>query len=453
MPFHGEFASYGPLRRLAANTRIQELFRDYEIQRPPAAGDGDLPGLIAAADLEYEGWVPDYIIALDGSELPVQLQNGYPGAEMYGITVSSVLLDMQRLQHIDAKRPVDPIQYRAATESESIDCAMPSTNVIVKGEPDPAASLRRVIADLLAGARMSEGQESLLDTYEALLALKPETGHKQRCPYDDCQDASQIYRRGTGVYACPCPLARRLQSSDALRFTEGMNPGGSNGAMFAEILQVLERLWIVHILRTFLANGWAASLGRLAILMDGPLGVFGHPAWLAPAIEHELTRINAQVKAITGQDMLLLGIEKSGPFVDHFMLLDQHDRGAQGRFPNRSAMLLDDAYIKRHIIPSESTKQYGADTYFGRKFFYKNHSGARLVAVLPFLEAGQNDLSRADPDRYPRLADSLHLLDRLFSSRYENAVSALVAANAAAAIPRSMGQKVFERLARELMAR
>ena len=74
-----------------------------------------------------------------------------------------------------------------------------------------------------------------------------------------------------------------------------------------------------------------------------------------------------------------------------------------------------------------------------------------MVGVLPFLEADHSDLNAGRPDQYPRLADALHLLDLLFSSRYENAVTALVAAHAAAAIPRGMGQKVFERLARELM--
>ena len=47
-----------------------------------------------------------------------------------------------------------------------------------------------------------------------------------------------------GSYYCGCPRRSALFSVDALRIHEGMNPVGSNGAMYAEIMQVVERLWI-----------------------------------------------------------------------------------------------------------------------------------------------------------------------------------------------------------------
>jgi hypothetical protein len=43
-----------------------------------------------------------------------------------------------------------------------------------------------------------------------------------------------------------------------------------------------------------------------------------------------------------------------------------------------------DDYIKQRVIFSDSAKRYGTDTYFGRKFFYKTQSGARIVANVPF---------------------------------------------------------------------
>src|SRR5579862_6205069 len=448
LPYPEEYASYAPLRRLVTNERVRELIQHYEVRVGHI--EEALPSLVSLTDLDYGGWAPDYLIALDGSYVPVQLRNGYPGAEMACLTIASVLLDMQRIGTIDAARPVDPVQFRLAHGSESIDCALPGSNVVLDDDATADASVRRVVYDVMSSAQMSQGQETLLDTYEALLAYKP-TSHAQTCPYDDCQEATKSYLRGSKLYECPCALRRRLHSTDALRFTEGMNEGGGNGATYAEIMQVLERLWVVHMLRTFVANGWAASLGRLAIILDGPLAVFGHPAWLGPAIEKELIRINEFVVRQTGRALMLMGIEKSGPFVEHFTLLDQHEGGSLGRFPRQSAFLIDDAYIKRNIVPSQSSKQYGQDTYFGRKVYYKNAAGARLVVVLPFLAPDHSHLSRAEAPQFPRLADTLHLLDRLFSSRYENAVAALVAAHAAAAIPRHMGQQVFERLARELM--
>ncbi|MCC8095588.1 MAG: hypothetical protein LIP05_09615 [Tannerellaceae bacterium] len=49
--------------------------------------------------------------------------------------------------------------------------------------------------------------------------------------------------------------------------------------------------------------------------MDGPLAVFSTSSWLTKVIEDELIRINELQKEINGQDLLVIGIEKSGTFL------------------------------------------------------------------------------------------------------------------------------------------
>ncbi|MDQ3521647.1 MAG: hypothetical protein M3434_04830 [Gemmatimonadota bacterium] len=142
-----------------------------------------------------------------------------------------------------------------------------------------------------------------------------------------------------------------------------------------------------------------------------------------------------------------------GEFVEHFEHLDIQPDGSPGAIPNRTALLLDDRYIKDHVIPSAGGKQYGKDTYFGRKLLYKTSSGARLVVTLPFLAEEHRNLRTARPAQFPRLADAMHLLDHLISSRYPSAVTPLVAAHSEAAIPLHLGARILERLARELVTR
>jgi hypothetical protein len=161
-------------------------------------------------------------------------------------------------------------------------------------------------------------------------------------------------------------------------------------------------------------------------------------------------RINAKVRQLTGHDLLLLGIEKTGAFVDHFAELDRTETGGQ-LFPARSYLLPTDSYIKERIIFSTSPKRYGADTYFGRKFLYKTASGAQIVASLPFLDTSQDTLSSNDIALYPEFAAYCALLDKLVSSRYPNALTPIVAAHAQASIPLHLGAKVLQQLAIALM--
>jgi hypothetical protein len=200
-------------------------------------------------------------------------------------------------------------------------------------------------------------------------------------------------------------------------------------------------------------KGLLPVLSRVAFVIDGPLAVYGHPAWLSHSIYVELSRIDALLRQRSLPGLLIVGIEKSGNFVEHLMSLDQHENGAPGKIPNETTYLLTDDYIKRNIIFSNSPEQYGSQTYFGRKFFYKTRSGSLLVAAVPFLERDHRDTSTANLNQFPRLPDILNLLNRLETTRYPNALIPLTAAHAEATLPLNIGKRVLESLARELMGK
>jgi len=287
----------------------------------------------------------------------------------------------------------------------------------------------------------------LLDTYEALLAHKPQG--RQECPYasESCAERVEI---PAGVSSCSCPKKRPLYSTDALRIHENFHDTGTNGEAFGEVRQIWEHILLVHVLRLFEKKQLLGRMDRMAFVMDGPLAIFGDPAWLSAAISRELKRLNALVRTAIQRDLVILGIEKTGTFVMHFDEIDKAEDGGT-TFPPHTFMLPTDKYIKDRIIFSTSTKRYGMDTYFGRKMFYKTASGARIVADIPFLDDKQDTLDTDDPSLYREFGSVCALLDTLASSRYPNSVSPLISAHAQAAIPLRLGTKVLQQLAKALM--
>jgi hypothetical protein len=338
-------------------------------------------------DICPSDWQPEWVLAVDGSHQEEPVKNGYPGAEVGYVTIAAVLMDIARIKELDSKRPINPKLFRETEKVGSIDSAFPGCNIVIDSEKSPRNSLRKALFETFAEIRLFSDGESLLDTYEALLEYKPKDA-KQSCPYaENCGMTDGKYLSEQGIYSCQCLHKNTLYSTDALRIHEGMVPDSANGAMFAEIMQVLEHIMIIHILRWFEQKQWLRLLRNMGIVIDGPLAVFGYPAWLHSAIPRELNRINEAAKEFTdGQDLLMIGVEKSGNFVTHFARIDQDKDGVSGIFPPQVPYLLGDEYIKKNIIFSDSTKPYGLDTHFGRKFFYKTASGARLVASLPFLD-------------------------------------------------------------------
>ena len=459
MPYEGEFAKYRSVRRLVENERVKSLLQRAKI-RDSSQDDTTLP-TVKISDIPPSEWQPDLVLAVDGSHQEEPMENGFPGAEIAYITVAAVLMDVAKIKELDLQRPANPKSFRETEKVESIDSAFPGCNIVIDSEKSAKHSLRKALFETFDKIRLFSDGESFLDTYEALLEYKPDD-RKQYCPYAErsdwlagdksCMADDQKYQPNKGTYSCQCSYQNTLYSTDALRVHEGMVLDSANGAMFAEIMQVIERIVVIHILRWFEQKKLLWLLRNMGIIIDGPLAVFGSPAWLHSAIPRELDRINKVAKQFTdGQDLLMIGVEKSGNFVTHFERIDQDKHGVSGVFPSQTACLLTDEYIKENIIFSDSTKPYGLDTHFGRKFFYKTASGARLVASLPFLDESHRDMNRADPDQYPRLADALGLLDQLVSSRYPNSLSPLISAHAEAAIPMNLGARVLEEMAKKLI--
>ncbi len=447
MPYENEYAGYRALQRVADADRVKQLLSRARVS-PVSQTSSSLP-LIQIP--KPETILPQFVVAIDGSLAEVDVRNGYPGAKVGYLSVASVLIDIAAIDKLDQQRPANPVEFRKTEQTASIDAALPGSNVITRTHTSARIAFREEVYDVFHNVVVdSQDQTPLLETYESLLALKPQS-RSQECPYAGDYGCVEHYTIQPGLSSCPCPERRSVWSTDALRFHEGFRDTSTNGEAFGEVMQVWERVLLVHLLRAFERRGLLEQAHRLAFFLDGPLALFGHPAWLSAAISTELQRINSKVRSQTGQDLQIVGIEKSGAFVTHFDELDVSEASGETRFKPRDFLLLTDTYIKERIIFSDSPKRYGRDTYFGRKFFYKTASSARIVGSIPFLNAEQDTLESDDSALYPCLPTTLALLDKLASSRYPNALTPISSAHAQAAIPLYLGAKVLEQLAKALM--
>jgi hypothetical protein len=452
-----ELASYKPLQRILDSDKVRNLESRLKV-RKGSSGDEKEFEITERQHLESSAWQPDMVLAIDGSKHDVSVENGFPSAEYGYVTVASVLILLDKIRELEKNDFINPVEFRKTEKAATTESAYPGCNVIVDDEESAKSSMRKVLfEELQIEAPFYEptesNKETLLETYEYLLKVKRSKSSDARppkCPVEDCE---KDFSYDFGVYKCKCEKKKTLFSSDALRLHELHNDAGSCGEMYGQIMFTLERLWLVHILRGFEKQGLLKSLKNLAFIIDGSLAVFSTPSWLAKPIEEELIRINLLQKEINNQDLIILGIEKSGQFVNHFEALDTDREGISDKLPSQSAILLTDSYIKKNIKLSDSPKPYGQDTYFGRKFFYKTNNGYRVTANIAVFNEYQKDLETAYPNQFPRLADVMSLLDQIVSSRFQNSVSPLLSAHAEASIPLNLGKRIFQEIAREIRSR
>jgi len=438
--------SYEPLRRLLSDSKIKEIQSQIRVNNVAEKVNWD-EKTIALNELEQSNWQPKLLIAIDGDYSKSIIENGYPGAEIGYITVSTVVILLDKVRELEKSKFIDPKKFRETEQPTSIDSLFVGCNVVLKGEDSAKSSMRKILYDELKKCRVFKDTETLLDTYEYLLSGK-KGGTPPECPHENCNARYELKK---GEYYCES-CHGKLYSSDALRLHELLNPSGTSGEMFGQIMETLKKLQLIHLLRSFEQHPKYFSLLRdIAFFIEGTLAVFNAASWIAIPIRAELIRLNEKVRKEFNTDLIILGVERTGNFVNHFSAIDTKNDGSSDNFPNQSAFLLTNEYIKKHIVFNDNPDFiYLRDTSFGRKFFYKNKAGYRVVSSIATYNTYQAETKTAFPAQFPRLADVLLLLDKLVSSQYENSVTPLATAHSEAAIPLNLGKAIFEDIARKI---
>jgi hypothetical protein len=450
MPFENEIASGESLLTLETSLSTSRAFREFrgQIRIEPPVGGGGPPQVI---DVPRRNWTPWRVIAFDGSTVSEPLVNGFPMAEASLVKVSVVRVDLSRLASLPEDEIPSPRLFYDMERASTFDLVLPGANIVRSdvANDSPRTYFREASFGAF-DAKLDDSHETLLETVRDVVACAPwARSSPPACPVDGCEERLAW---GTGVYICPCARSATLYETDAFRFSEGFNEVGSNGEVHGEVRHALEVVSLLNMLRYFARDPARIGYLREAVfILDGPLALFGHPAWLTPYVRLELRRINNLCRA-EGFDLALFGYEKSGAFVDHFDRLDMcSDNGPRGRHPNRTVFAPDAAYINRNIaLRPANAKPHGADTYFGRKIFYKTGSGGHAVITTGMVNDASTDFRRCDMDCFPRLGDMLDVLDHLATHLHQDGFMPLVRAHAHAAIPLRRGGDIIRTLFRDV---
>jgi len=211
---------------------------------------------------------------------------------------------------------------------------------------------------------------------------------------------------------------------------------------------VVEHLLPIHYIR-FLAENSPTALSSLAVFIDGPLAIFGNPAWLHGPIMQYLAETNLRLEDSGQQGPIVIGLQKTGQVVDHVSLLDRF-------LPNNRLFSIDDDYRYEQILigREQSANGFGSETYYGQDFVFKTLSGRSFVFSLPypFLVKNEPDTrfvdAKTDLGRYPELPRALALIQHFESDLYENAVVPIALAHRYTAISLVPGGRVLDLLSK-----
>ena len=436
MPYKNERSSGDSLIWLE-NSRALHEFEGTILVKDDAA-----PIYPPVLQVPRRSWYPRRVIAIDGSNLIHRVNNGFPGAEAGLLMASVVAIKLDKLSDLEVNVIPSPSFFRDLETAHTLEVAMPGIGVVRKNvENDtPIEFFRQKTFDILSNA-IAENHETLLETMRAICG---NLRSRSSCPVVDCDEK---YVRAEGEYTCRCERREKLFETDALRLHEYFDGIRTAGEALGRLRSVLEILILFNTLR-FFVNKSPNYLEGCAFVLDGPLAIFGTPATILRPIREELIRLNKETRKITGKDIVVFGIEKTGRFMEHWEQLDWHGKvGSGSRFSDQTVLALDDEYIHKHIVPADKKgKCFGADTHFGRTILYKTNKGEHIVIHTAMLNQAASDFTNNAPDCYPRLGDILDIMDQLATHIYQGGFLPLLRAHAHAAIPLKRGTDIIKSL-------
>ena len=440
MPYENQRASGDSLWRLESNESVRN-FRGSIRTRDPREPHG-FPPLVQPP---REGNSIRRIIAIDGSTVTKAVQNGFPRAEAALFNAAVIVIKTDELRTFGGEHIPSPSQLRDLEKINTMSAVLPGPNVVGRrpSENTPKKFFRSTIRREL-DFKLDPTHESLLETLLDI-TRSASVDSKFQCPLEDCQRRIPRPRQDL---LCSCDDREQLYPTDSLRTHERFYDNSSSEQAFTAFRMVVEHLLLVNILRYFHRYHPHRWFDEIAFVMDGPLAVFGMPAWVKDYIQSEVAGIHSQLVEEGHPGLLLMGMEKTGEFIDHLEELDWHRTdGQRQRLSPSTALAPTTEYIYRHIRPNPDThKPYGQAVYYGRKILYKNRTGQHAVVMTPIVNEAGAEPNGTSLDAFPRLGEALTIVDDLYTHLYRDGFIPLVRAHSHAAIPLRRGQRILANL-------
>ena len=371
-------------------------------------------------------------------------------AEAALFNAAVIVINVDQLRRFDRDNIPSPSELRELENVATMSAVLPGQNVVgLEVEQDkPKKFFRQTIRQEM-NFKLDDGHESLLETFHAIAADAIKSGAMFQCPIEDCgQGPSGNVQRRAKDEPCECHRKEPLYSTDSLRMHERFHDHGTCEQAFTAFRMVTEHLLMMNIVRYFHQQLEPSHFDRTAFVIDGPLAIFGMPAWLKDHLQAEVERIHNELMQIGRQGLLLMGIEKTGQFTEHLEELDWREtEGQRQGLPNGTALVPTTEYVYKHIAPNpNSTKAYGQAVHYGRKIMYKSRNGQHAVLMTPIVNSAGHEPNSTSLDAFPRLGDALDIVDDLYSHLYRDGFIPLIRANAHAAIPLRQGHGMLAEL-------
>ena len=400
------------------------------------------------------------VFIIDGSKYEAEVDEFY-SSRLALFNINQAHIKIQALKSYVSKDFPAPYEFQSINTNYAVQIILP-TEGFANDEYDNEndffrfslfKTLQTVENPLLNSLPNVVYRETLLGTLTHLFSISSKGQVKTQpcvlCSRLNHQMSLKDFKEDDGQIkwqtVCKCKEnPKEVYITDFLSLHEQLNNETSHEALTTQAMLIFEKLMLVNLIRNLHFNHQFELIEKSAFVLDGSLAVYSYSSWLSDVIHKELCVLQEK------QKMIILGIEKTGSFVDHINKVENHYNQNPGA--NKSIFAFNDKYIKQYIKTYDNDSYYGEKTHFGKKIYYKNKSGAKFIVNIAYADEADKSLLYNDRNtaeyinNIHGISDIVWMLDSFSSHSYENAFSLLSFAHSGAALSTSvMGKTLLDK--------
>lgn len=446
MPYEGQQASKRGHIDIVKNDDVRKFLSECAyLTQPGAQATEAITALYQQAPVYAE--LPRLVIASDGSAYSEPIDKNFPSTQVGYVKTSFMAFDMDDYNGL--VKPGNPFIDPYATASlhnkaRAVTFTLPGSNVRYKGLR-VQDGFRLAVYEQLSDERtqIPKGGFSVKDM---LYHLEEGEIAIEKCP--SCGALGpHLFAKGKDESKCiNCKAV--VYVTDSLRIHEQISDQGDNSSAITRFMNAVEHLQLATLLKVMSDNN-LSTVSSAAVIVDGPLALFGQPARYHASIQAFYNKLFDRCAAADLPPPLIMGLQKDGMVMEHARALSPHLQ--KGTF-----CPISDEYRAEFINGiAPLTDNFGHETYYGQDFIYKTDSGRIFDVCLayPFVnKKNRKDFSsqKANPKNYDRwLARAFTLIRHLEFDLYENSIVPVALAHRHASISLSPGGTLLDVLTKK----
>lgn len=386
-----------------------------------------------------------HILAVDGGYTTVEVKKNFPSAQFAFFQFGAVLFNVADLEGLSEKPYIFPEDMQKLHNLQRFKLAIPIKNIISNSESSLKNSIRKTIYEFFLKER---DRTSFMETLKWFIFEEyrstPVSYPLRSNPFNPNDGRYELLLSNANIkqdYTFDTPEGT-VYLTDVFRLHEVVDEEHGAGGMLGYLTRLVEQLILVHFMR-FILKYQERLLNEFLFIADGPLSFSGQTANMNSPMRNLCNHL------LKTNNLFFVGLEKSGPFVEHAQEISAPPTGypvlAGGKY-----ILLSNDYIYKYVVPGDSSRMhYGSTSYYSSKVIFHSQDGQILVLSVPVSD--KNSILNPQKADYANLDVVLVNIEKLKCDMYDDAIVPVVLANKLVSLANHPSKVLLEKFTTSVM--